>query len=998
MRPVRITIAGFRSFRTAQTIEFSKLGLFAIIGDTGAGKSSILEAMVYALYSKSTYDERGVKSLIALDADTMRVDFTFAVGDAQYVVTRSASTIAGRPAIHSLRAVDDKDARFHAETAVNAEIVRLTKLDYRTFTKTVVLPQGRFADLLTASGSEREPVLTALFALDEVDRVRESLLPTIAQANERCITMRAERAIYGENPALDLASVQERKSEADATNARFTSVALQCTSIKDAQERDFERKRHLDDAERRIEELDVAAQRVASLEERHDVIRAEMAAADVAHSTATNERAEAMAAMARLREDARDAESLQEVRNALCAIGDFEGRRDEDERLVGEEEAKLKERESELIAASRQLDEGEKERSATETTTRATEAAYRDAAEVRDSAAAAWYALLLARRSLREAKASHERAALEMITLTDECERAGSAATAADHAAESARQALEHAQIVNLAATIGAATHAGDICPVCTQRVPDGYVSPVDIGLEAARKAESQARRNQAETRKAFLTLRARLDQLSITIESQVRTIDSAASSEADARRAAAALEVDVSAENEVQALRSLTQTWELAKQARDAASVREREVSEAVMGSKVSYSALQSFVVETRERIAARRAGIIALCERLETSRKAIREEFRPAQTSVEVVRIALSRVDEAIEAAREIQARAAAAQVAFSATEKAVAETHQRLVIEITAVVEANIALCDDALRALQNGALGLEFEITPARSNSGVESALLWASSVRGWCDEARATTTVERGAADRRIADKQAEIVELLAAVCAIDVAQLDKLQRDAAAQVAVLADRVEKARETLEKAERSTARLAEIEPLAVGLEALKSHLDSNRFKKYLTGLRESSLLGAATDILRKMSDGRYAFAAGFQILDGQTQLTRDPKTLSGGEKFLASLALALGLVELTTRTGARLDALFLDEGFGSLDAAALDAALLELKERADSGKLIGVITHVRGIASEIEDVIRVQRLPGGSVATNLSATERDDMMNKVVASGLLEAAS
>jgi len=93
MRPLRLSLAGFRSFRAEQALDFSDLGLFAIVGDTGAGKSSILEAIVYALYNKSTFSERDVKQLIALDADTMRVDLHFEVGGLRYSVTRSASRI-----------------------------------------------------------------------------------------------------------------------------------------------------------------------------------------------------------------------------------------------------------------------------------------------------------------------------------------------------------------------------------------------------------------------------------------------------------------------------------------------------------------------------------------------------------------------------------------------------------------------------------------------------------------------------------------------------------------------------------------------------------------------------------------------------------------------------------------------------------------------------------------------------------------------------------------
>ena len=110
----------------------------------------------------------------------------------------------------------------------------------------------------------------------------------------------------------------------------------------------------------------------------------------------------------------------------------------------------------------------------------------------------------------------------------------------------------------------------------------------------------------------------------------------------------------------------------------------------------------------------------------------------------------------------------------------------------------------------------------------------------------------------------------------------------------------------------------------------------------------------------------MSGGRYGFSEDFQIVDRTSGQPRSPKTLSGGETFQASLALALGLVELAGRSGGRLSSLFLDEGFGTLDANALDEALEELERRAAAGRVIGVISHLRSVADRIEHVLRVDK--------------------------------
>jgi exonuclease SbcC len=173
-----------------------------------------------------------------------------------------------------------------------------------------------------------------------------------------------------------------------------------------------------------------------------------------------------------------------------------------------------------------------------------------------------------------------------------------------------------------------------------------------------------------------------------------------------------------------------------------------------------------------------------------------------------------------------------------------------------------------------------------------------------------------------------------------------------------------------------------------------LDRLNRYLQNRAFKDFVMRRRERRLLGLSTEILRGMTGGRYGFAERFEILDGHTNRIRSAKTLSGGETFLASLALALALVEVASRTGGKLDALFLDEGFGNLDAATLDEALAKLAERASGGKLIGIITHVRGIAEQIDTILRVERRASGSVIERLEGSALASFMEDEVRAGLL----
>ena len=173
-----------------------------------------------------------------------------------------------------------------------------------------------------------------------------------------------------------------------------------------------------------------------------------------------------------------------------------------------------------------------------------------------------------------------------------------------------------------------------------------------------------------------------------------------------------------------------------------------------------------------------------------------------------------------------------------------------------------------------------------------------------------------------------------------------------------------------------------------------VDALRGLLGDAKFHQYLTDRRTRALLGVASEIFGRLSGGEFGFAQEFLIISRRSGAARDPKTLSGGETFLASLALALALVELHSRSGARLGALFLDEGFGSLDVDSLASSLAVLQAETGGDKLVAVISHLHAVAEAVEDVMWVERQPDGSSIRWLTTAERDALARQEVTSGLL----
>jgi len=200
---------------------------------------------------------------------------------------------------------------------------------------------------------------------------------------------------------------------------------------------------------------------------------------------------------------------------------------------------------------------------------------------------------------------------------------------------------------------------------------------------------------------------------------------------------------------------------------------------------------------------------------------------------------------------------------------------------------------------------------------------------------------------------------------------------------------------QRARALEEAAERITAAHAAIAELAAEAAAIRRLADTvagrapnarrMKLETFVLAAELEEIVAAANVRLAEMSGDRYrlqhsdALAArgaasglGLEVMDRFTGRARPPHSLSGGETFLASLALALGLAEVVTNRagGIRLDTLFIDEGFGSLDAETLDVAMRTLDELRQGGRTVGIISHVEAMKEQIPAQLRVERTPQG----------------------------
>jgi exonuclease SbcC len=186
---------------------------------------------------------------------------------------------------------------------------------------------------------------------------------------------------------------------------------------------------------------------------------------------------------------------------------------------------------------------------------------------------------------------------------------------------------------------------------------------------------------------------------------------------------------------------------------------------------------------------------------------------------------------------------------------------------------------------------------------------------------------------------------------------------------------------------VETAQRLRAEIRADEALADTATRLGQHLGTRRFEQWLLNRALAQLVADASVRLRELSSHAYSLevdeSGAFQVVDHRNaDELRSARTLSGGETFLASLSLALSLADhvaqLATGTSARLDALFLDEGFGTLDHDTLDVVATALEELGAQGRTVGLVTHVRELAERMPVRFEVRRIGETSTLERVEA--------------------
>lgn len=998
-------LEGLGPYAQAQDVDFDRLnaaGLFLLDGPTGAGKSTVLAALCFALYG-TVPGGRSAESLVTTlrepGAVIPEVQVEFTVQGRRFEVVRSpkherprrrrsaagGATVTTQATVSLRERVDGEwTAPLTRADEVGQQIAAVLHLDAEQFIQVVLLPQGQFAQFLTAKSDERRVLLRRLFGTQRFDGVEEHLRVETARldtavavdadvartaraqlaealhealgpdwhapepspdTDDRLLALAAERAGRAhEDARADLATARAgQRARVTARELETRGRDLAAAEAWASRRRDHDAEAETAAARRRAVDAHERAGRVLAAAQRAS------AAADAA-GTASEAVTEALAHV----EDeptaaawlaAARADGAADAPASRQALGEAERAAEAVARAVRDRD-RMRELEQEAAAAAERRAEIDRDR-----------AALVESRPEREAAVAAHRAVVERGTERLGAREAVDRAVSEAAARRTAAEAAAARAVEVETAARAHREAQERrreaaerhvgllrARYEQAASELAERLVPGEPCAVCGSPEHPAPAATADTAVTEADVRDAEQARTAA-------------DRAATDAETALRAAEQTLRS---AGEAAAGLAPEAARE----ALeRAETERAALDQAAKDLAADRRRltAAEKTLAGADETAAALAAEDGRLAEAAAHRAARLTELRDAVEAARG-------DAET--------LDARRDQVTAARRVLAALAAAQDEDARARAVADETGQAL----TATLAEQRFDDVDAARAAR-----LE-ETEAADRTAAVQE---WDAE-RARLAELEASEPVRRGRAlaeagveppteeQTRAAAEALAAAEAASSSRATAVGRLDSLVATVRRQSAALTEVLERSAGLIAEHTRVRGLLDLVR--GGGENLLKMPLTS-----YVLAGRLEEVAAAATERLLAMTDQRYSIeysdAVGGRgnkglelvIRDHYVDETRHPATLSGGETFMASLALALGLADTVQAEagGIELDTLFVDEGFGSLDADTLDDVLDVVDTLRTGGRTVGLVSHVERMRQEIGVRLEVRKDRRGS---------------------------
>lgn len=910
MRPLKLTICGFGPYAGKQELDFSVLGssgLYLITGDTGAGKTTIFDAITYALFGEPSGDSRKVSMLrstyASLDTPTY-VELTFSYGGSEYTVYRcpeyqrlkkSGSGTTKQIAEASLTCPDGRVITRTTEvTKAVQEIIHLTR---EQFLQVAMISQGEFRKLLQADTNQRKKIFREIFHTGKYEILQERLK---AQAQElRAKYEESGRSIRQAAAGIRYAPDSPHAMEAEnieAMSAAGLTALLEQLLQEDgsAGEALREKRRTLQQEsdgvsaellsarnyQNTLKEISVKEAEIRAADEKH---LASLAAYEAARGTETRQK-ELADQISILEHSLPDYRQLRFKKADLSAV---KGKCRTAKNTVRTEKRALE-------ALQKRLQEEESEKTALE------------------NSGAEKERLAARQQQLNDRCSSFERLLSDLKDLDRQKQQLALLQKAYLKAEESYRLAqqthdrLEQAFLGEQAGVLAQGLETGRPCPVCGAVE---HPAPAVLAEGAPTEADVKSAREEKDR--------------------------------AHKKMEAAGLQAGE--------MRGRTETAErsLSEKAAQLLPDTPREQLQACAAARLSESREKSMQGQAEMAEAERR------CRRYEALTAAI-----PAE------RAQLSGAEEKLAAARNEISRCEAS---MAEKEAQLAELQKKLTF--TSESEAG-----NALRQLQQEKLSLESREEQAKKEERRCQDALTAlkAALQQQKEQLAQDSPADIGVLEDRLAalnaekSKQEQLWDQIHARLTVNAEAQERISAESG-NLQTIGEKYSWVKALSDTANGNLSGKEKI--------MLETFIQANYFDRILqrANLRLNKMSGGQYDLQRQLEADNHQSQGGLEldIIDHINGTERSVNSLSGGEAFLASLALALGLSdEVQATTGIRLDTLFVDEGFGSLSSEALNKAYATLAGLTEGNRLVGIISHVTELKEKIDRQIVIVKGKNG----------------------------
>ena len=1022
MKPISLTIEAFGPYRDSVTLDFNELqnhSMFLISGPTGAGKTSILDAMVYALYGEPSGEVRktdAIRSDFAEPQHMTRVDFSFAIGDAQYRVERLPKQLVAKKRGTGMReqnasatVYEMKDGEWTviatSAAAIRDTIQRIIGFRKDQFLQVVLLPQGEFRKLLVASTSEREELLHTLFRTELYRRLQDALKSAYDDAKsgiEENVTKQSallqsiphDEAI----PVLTIEHVREllkdrephrdtlvveRDKAVDVVD-QFNVLRNEWALFNQVQQSLIEATNKLDLVKEREKErssLNEKVQFLTGLTPSYELykqlgdkqavlktLKTALSDAKKSVEAATQHESKCTEAYEVL---ASHAETIQAKRTTLAQLRQQSEKFDE-LALLNQELTTLK---SKLETQDREKSEAKLQ--AQHKLVADLEAELVEMRKQFQVNSKALESIPHIQEQLSQLQRYSELLVEKGKVQNDIDAKERSLATLDESVKNSKIQLerLEHLMAEGRAFELVHLVVDNEPCPVCgstehPQLASKPELYPTKEEVEEARTVRDGALQKRASEIGQKEALSGRLHELDEQVKDQVSKLKSHIADFSE--DTFDSTQQDLSSQmNQLTVLRKDTEQLSeiITKHEHDLIEGKDK-----LAKLEIGHNELLNNLHDVAVQISSVQAKIDGLSKILPTTDlDAWHKQIESLETEINTYDEQLKLCKSSLDAAKEqLNAKRGRLEILFAQVQEKTKNLdgfYQEYVKSLQSISVSEDDFIDalgdyKALDAFRTELHALDEAFSTAQAV--YDAALKHAQSVIEPSD------TVSDEVYDTAV-EKRDSLVGSLAA--------WDKETKHIETTLASL-EELEKA---MGEAREEIIFLSRLNDLANGGE---QGFKNVTFERYVLGAILDEVVYAANLRLQKMSRSRYSlersdYTGGgrgkqgldLAVMDAFTGQSRPANTLSGGETFLASMALALGLADViqSYAGGIHMDTMFIDEGFGTLDPDTLELAIETLVQLQSSGRLIGMISHVPELKTRIPVHLEVTRGDDGSTA-------------------------